>query len=283
MEAIAESALVVAAPPGRIWRALEPAGLCGWLCEAASGSLDRGGELDLAWPSLGLATALAVADVVPQRRLLLHGSDDSAGQWQETLLEATADPGHTRVRIRHGGFGSGARAAERAAGSQAGWDVALRLLDLYLGGREGSPLAARSAVATSARPLAAVWEAVADPGALAAWLAPLDGRLEGRLDGRLEGSLAAEGERATVALGRGRHLAILLARAAPFELALTLPAVDAVLRLRLVGLGVGGTLVCLQLLGWTEDLLAPLEATLAGTLERLLAATGAPAEPDGQA
>jgi uncharacterized protein YndB with AHSA1/START domain len=261
-DAIAEVELVIAATPARIWRALEPAGLRGWLCETASGELRVGGQLSLGWPSLGLDVELEVQAAEPGRRLIVRGTGDADGQWQDTSLIAEGDA--TRIVIRHGGFGRGRRAGERAAGSEAGWRVATRLLDLYLGGREGTTLSARSVVGTAAASVAALWPAIGEVDPLARWLGPVDG------------SLDIEGGRATLTLGRQRLAGLVLCRAAPYELALSLPSIEAVLRLRLIALGDGGpTLVCLQLLGWAGPApLVPLEEPLARALDRLLSRSG---------
>lgn len=255
---LAHVELEIAAPPARVWRALEPAGLGGWLCERADGALVAGQHLALAWPSLGLETELAVLAVEPPHRLVLGGTGLAAAERQETTLHAA--PGGTRVEIRHGGFGDGARGRDRAAGSAAGWAVALRLLDLYLAGREGRALEAHAAIATAAAPVERLWAALADGEALAGWLGAIDGAPD------------REGARVTLTLGGRARDAVVLAREAPYELAFVVPSLDAVLRLRLIALG-GPTLVCVQLCGWGGAApIAPLAPALAAALDRLLAA-----------
>jgi uncharacterized protein YndB with AHSA1/START domain len=275
---VADAEVQLVASPERVWRAFEPTGLRGWLCEEAEGALDPGTRLTLAWPSLGLATALSVGEVDPGRRLVLRGSDLDAGEEQVTVLTPT--PGGTHVAVRHGGFGTGRRATDRAAGSAAGWHVALRLLDLYLGGREGRVLAARSAVGTAAVSPAELWPRLGGSSAgLAGWLGPI--ALEPSAEDAGWSELA-EGRALVLGLGRRSLRAVVLARVPPYELALALPAIDAVFRVRLISLDgdreAGSTLACAQLVGWSGDeLLAPLAAPLAAALDRLLAGRGAPA------
>jgi uncharacterized protein YndB with AHSA1/START domain len=251
--AIAE--LTVAASPARVWRALEPTGLTGWLCEAAVGELTPGARVELGWPSLGLEAAVDVVEVDPGRRVVLAGTGDAAGERQETTL--TDDGGTTRVVVRHDGFGDGERARARAAGTEAGWQVALRVLDLFLGGREDQRLAARAAVGTSAASVEAMWPRLAETLGLARWLGPIEGPLD------REGAVGA------VTIGGRRTRAIVLGRVPPFELALTLPAYDAVLRARLIDLE-GATLVCLQVVGWSPERIDNLAEPLGRALVPLL-------------
>jgi uncharacterized protein YndB with AHSA1/START domain len=259
-EPVAEVEVVVAASPARVWRALEAAGLTGWLCERASGALEVGGQLALGWPSLGLEAELAVVEVDPERRLVLAGTGAAAAERQETVLREVA--GGTRVAVRHSGFADSSRGHDRAAGSAAGWRVALAMLDLYLGGREDRQLSGQAAVGTVAVPAQRLWPEIGEAVELARWLGPVEGDIE------------REGDSLVVTLGGRRHEAHVLCRAAPYELALTLPALDAVLRLRLVGIG-GATLVCLHLVGWDGDArLAPLGQPLVAALDRLLSGHG---------
>jgi uncharacterized protein YndB with AHSA1/START domain len=265
---IARAEIALAAAPARVWNALQPEQLTGWLCEQATGELAVGGRLALGWPSLGLDTELVPLVVEPPARLVLGGAGLSAAERLELRLTATAGGG-TRLVLSHAGFGAGERGHDRADGSAAGWQVALRLLDLYLGGREGQPLRSVAAIGTASRPLTRLWPALGDHGELAGWLGPIDG------------DLGDEGDPLVLTLAGRRRPAIVLARVPPYELAFSLPALGAVLRLRLVSLDGHATLVCVQLLGWSpgaDAALATMADPLAAALDRLLARHAATAD-----
>src|SRR5690606_19020012 len=147
-----------------------------------------------------------------------------------------------------------------AAGSQAGWRVALQLLDLYLGGREGSQLSARAVLGTSGADLAELWPYLGAPDERASWLGPSGG------------DPAVAGAAHWFTLGQHRRTALVLAHEPPFEHVSMLPDMDVVLRMRLITLTSGSTLVCLQLLSWAgEAILENLVPPLATALDELLA------------
>ncbi len=114
----------ILAPRTRIWAALsEPEGIARWEADRASGRVERGGWLKLAYPALGAEVELAVEAVEPERRLVV-----SSGRSQAEFLVDEAE-----VTLRHQGLEPG----DELDGTLSSWRVSLALLAHYVEKHDG--------------------------------------------------------------------------------------------------------------------------------------------------
>jgi uncharacterized protein YndB with AHSA1/START domain len=161
-----------------IWRALTRA-ISAWQADEASGVVELGGHLLLAWPTLGAEVDLDVVELEPPHRLVL-----SAGA---SLV--TFEVEGSTVGLGH----SGLMAGDEAEGTRASWQVALATLDQYLAYHDGQPRRTAWAVQRATVSAEAAHVYFTDEAALRAWLTHA-----GRVDG--------EGASVSLELGWGERL-----------------------------------------------------------------------------
>jgi len=116
---------VLSAPVDKVYGAwTSPAAIERWLSETASGSAEEGGQLALAWPSLGQKIVLDVDRAA--RDLELRLCADVRGEMWIHELSFEAGEAGTNLRMRH------RVPSDQADGIEAGWRLRLLLLETAL-------------------------------------------------------------------------------------------------------------------------------------------------------
>jgi hypothetical protein len=139
--------------------------LARWHAERAIGEIRVGGQLRLAWDSLGVGIDLQIAEAEPRRRLLLRGAP-SGRATQELEIRILPEEDQSRILVTHSGFIS----SDEAEGSLSGWEGALALLSLYLERYDGRPRRCAAALASTVASFSEVFARFTEPGRLAGWL-----------------------------------------------------------------------------------------------------------------
>jgi len=122
----------------KVWQAwADPEKLAQWFPDRASGEAKTGGAMTWSWDQFGQFTH-EVFEADPQRRLVLTGEIPGRPRFYlEILIEK--EGGQTLLRLVNSGFLEGAEWDEEYQGTNAGWDVMLKVLRLYLESYFGEP------------------------------------------------------------------------------------------------------------------------------------------------
>jgi uncharacterized protein YndB with AHSA1/START domain len=116
----------IRAPAAVIWQACATLeGIAAWQADAAAGSVEPGGALELAWPELGASVLLDVVAVEEHRRLELRNG--------ATTLEILLTGGGVRLTQ------SGLQEGDDWSGMASSWRVSLALLAHYCERHPGRP------------------------------------------------------------------------------------------------------------------------------------------------
>jgi uncharacterized protein YndB with AHSA1/START domain len=131
-----ELSRTLAYPAERVWQAFtDPAALAAWFWPVRAATtveidLRVGGRYRIAGPGFGMAVSGRYRAIEPPHRLVFTWRWD--GEPAETLvtLELVAEPGATRLTVRHEAFGGDAERDEHTKG----WSDCLDRLPAWLAG-----------------------------------------------------------------------------------------------------------------------------------------------------
>jgi uncharacterized protein YndB with AHSA1/START domain len=135
---IIRSEMKTRATAGQVWQAwADPEKLAQWFPDHASGEARTGGAMTWRWDQFGEFT-YEVFEADPEKRLVLTGEIPGRPRFYLEILIQKAG-GETLLRLVNSGFLEGAEWDEEYKGVEAGWDVMLNVLRLYLESYFGEP------------------------------------------------------------------------------------------------------------------------------------------------
>jgi len=256
-----ELAVRAAAPVESAWSAwTDPARLCEWFPDRASGCARAGDAMTYEWDALGMSLDLQVVDARPHKRLVLRGNPTGRAVETQTLSFARDGDG-CAIALRHTGMPDD----DVAAGTESGWRVTLAVLRYYLEHCYATPRASAWMLGFAPAGFASAFHYYTEPDGLATWLA--DG-------GRGVGQV---GDAYALALPGGASMSgEVIARCAPREVAMTWSEIGGVVAFRLFRIAAGATLVGAHAMTWgrSADDVAPELNQLRIAVDRLVSALG---------